>query len=225
MHIPSTNTPINTDCGCFTHWEHERCITVNYTKWINTGGTRPLDQGTEFTLLLLFWKLFLWTQHWGFAKWQLVINEQKESNVIQPQKISLSIPLNFSILKSWNAANRKLCFALLYFNRAQHGLTWAKSERRPKEKLGQECWSTSDLTGCPQWASDGMCSSGSLYCWYSSSVDKQKHLILEADKQTSFIRAKTDTLQSNVQLSLILIRKLPFDFNFREMISSHVAKQ
>lgn len=140
-------------------------------------------------------------------------------------KISLSIPLNFSILKSWNAANRKLCFAFLYFNRAQHGLTWAKSERRPKEKLGQECWSTSDLTGCPQWASDGMCSSGSLYCWYSSSVDKQKHLILEADKQTSFIRAKTDTLQSNVQLSLILIRKLPFDFNFREMISSHVAKQ
>lgn len=61
-----------------------------------------------------------------------------------------------------------------------------------------------------------MCSSGRLYCWYSSSVDKQKDLILEADKQTSFIRTKPDTFQSNVQLPLISIRKTPFDFNFRK---------
>lgn len=59
-----------------------------------------------------------------------------------------------------------------------------------------------------------MCSSGRLYCWYSSSVDKQKDLILEAYKQTSFIRTKNRYISE--QCALIPIRKSPFDFNFRK---------
>lgn len=70
-------------------------------------------------------------------------------------------------------------------------------------------------TLCPV-SKDGTCSSGRLCCWYSSSVDKQKDLILEADKQTAFIRTKTDTFQGNMQLPLIPIRKSPFDFSFRK---------
>lgn len=103
---------------------------------------RTISPGRGAPLLLLPWKLLLWTQQRGFAKWQLAISEQKESCVAQPHSPCLShfISLCWSP-GTWQIQShhifafvgKRLVIATLQHNCSWHGLL-VTSKGRTKAK-------------------------------------------------------------------------------------------